>query len=181
MQREAEKYDTSMAAVVKLTEEQIEDLCKKYNYVYPVNYNCPGQISVSGHSEEIKDFSAKVKEAGGRAIPLKVKGGFHSPFMEEAARSFAKELEQVSIKKPKIKLYSNMTAKPYTEDIIELLSGQIKNSVLWEKMIRNMISEGVDTFLEIGPGNTLTNIIKKIDSSVKVIGVTEYLAEVDKW
>ena len=93
MQREAEKYDTAMAAVVKLEAEQVRALCAKYDQVYPVNFNCPGQITVSGLSEQMPQFSADVKSAGGRALPLKVKGAFHSPFMEAAAADFAKDLE----------------------------------------------------------------------------------------
>ena len=93
MQTEAEKFDTSMAAVVKLTPEQIQDVCAKYSDVYPVNFNCPGQITVSGLASQMKDFSADVKAAGGRALPLKLKGAFHSPFMNAASEAFRVELE----------------------------------------------------------------------------------------
>ena len=179
MQREAEKFDTSMAAVVKLTPEQVQEVCGKYSDVYPVNFNCPGQITVSGFSSQMADFFANVKAAGGRAIPLKVKGAFHSPFMKEAANAFAEELAQVEVKERTIMLYSNMTAKPYGENVVELLSKQICNPVQWEKSIRNMIADGVDTFIEIGPGKTLTNMIKKISTDVKAVSVIEYLAEVE--
>lgn len=179
MQREAEKFDTSMAAVVKLTPEQVEEICAKYSDVYAVNFNAPGQVSVSGLSSQMKEFSAEVKKAGGRAIPLKVKGAFHSPFMEEAARGFAKELAKVDMKNMAVTLYSNMTAKPYTKDAAGLLSEQICNPVQWEKLIRNMIADGIDTFIEIGPGKTLTNMIKKIDSEVTARTVMEYLTEVE--
>lgn len=177
MQRESEKFDTSMAAVVKLTEEHVNEICEKYSDVYPVNFNCPGQISVSGLSEQMTDFAADVKNAGGRAMPLKVKGAFHSPFMKKASEDFEKELKKVEVDKCKITLYSNMTAKPYTEDIPYLLSNQICNPVLWQKTIENMIADGVDTFIEIGPGKTLTNMIKKINPDVKAITVDEYLEE----
>ena len=179
MQREAEKFDTSMAAVVKLTPEQVQSVCDKYANVYPVNFNCPGQITVSGLSSQMADFFADVKAAGGRAIPLKVKGAFHSPFMNEAANAFAEELANVEIKERTVPLYSNMTAEPYTKDVVELLSKQICNPVQWEKIIRNMIADGVDTFIEIGPGKTLTNMIKKISADVKAVNITEYLAEVE--
>ncbi|MBQ8398499.1 MAG: ACP S-malonyltransferase [Clostridia bacterium] len=180
MQREAEKFDTSMAAIVKLTPQQVQEICGKYADVYPVNFNCPGQITVSGRSSQMADFFAEVKTAGGRAIPLKVKGAFHSPFMNEAANAFAKELAQAETGKKTITLYSNMTAEPYSEDAIELLSKQICSPVQWEKIIRNMIADGVDTFIEIGPGKTLTNMIKKISTDVKAVSVTEYLAEVEE-
>ena len=179
MQSEAEKFDTSMAAVVKLTSEQVSEVCGKYSDVYPVNFNCPGQVTVSGLSSQMPAFFADVKAAGGRAIPLKVKGAFHSPFMNEAANAFGEELEKTDIKNGKVTLYSNMTAEPYTDDVVGLLSKQICSPVQWEKIIRNMIDNGIDTFIEIGPGRTLTNMIKKIDTEVTALTVTEYLAEVE--
>ncbi len=179
MQHEAEKFDTSMAAVVKLSPEQVQKICEKYSDVYPVNFNCPGQITVSGLSSQMTDFFADVKAAGGRAIPLKVKGAFHSPFMKEAASAFAKALATAKMKERTIPLYSNMTAEPYGEDAVTLLSSQICNPVRWEKIIRNMIAEGVDTFIEIGPGKTLTNMIGKISADVTAIGYAEYMTEVE--
>lgn len=178
MQREAEKFDTAMAAVVKLTPEQVQAVCEKYTDVYPVNFNCPGQITVSGLASQMADFSAAVKAAGGRAIPLKVTGAFHSPFMKEASSAFAGELAAADIRKPSIPLYANKTAEPYGEDVIGLLAEQICHPVLWEKTIRRMIADGVDTFIEIGPGRTLTNMIGKIDGTVTAKTVTEYLSEV---
>ena len=179
MQNEAEKFDTSMAAVVKLTPEQVQEVCKKYSDVYPVNFNCPGQITVSGLSSQMTDFFADVKIAGGRAIPLKVKGAFHSPFMTDAAKAFKEELETADVKEQTIPLYSNMTAEPYGDDVVSLLSAQICNPVQWERIVRNMIADGVDTFIEIGPGKTLSNMIKKINPDVKAVNVTEYLAKVE--
>ena len=179
MQTEAEKFDTSMAAVVKLTPEQIQDVCAKYSDVYPVNFNCPGQITVSGLASQMKDFSADVKAAGGRALPLKLKGAFHSPFMNAASEAFRVELENTKINKGNITLYSDLTSMPYTDDVAELLSKQICSPVLWEKIVRNMIADGFDTFIEIGPGRTLTNMIKKISADVKAQTVEEYLSEVE--
>ncbi len=179
MQREAEKFDTSMAAVVKLTAEQVNEICNRYSDVYPVNFNCPGQITVSGLSSQMKSFFADVKNAGGKAIPLKVTGAFHSPFMKEAAEAFAEELERSEVRERSVTIYSNMTALPYSEDVAGLLSKQICNPVQWERIIRNMISDGIDTFIEIGPGKTLTNMIKKINADVKAVSVTEYLAEAE--
>ena len=179
MQTEAEKFDTSMAAVVKLTPEQVQDVCAKYSDVYPVNFNCPGQITVSGLASQMKDFSADVKAAGGRALPLKLKGAFHSPFMNSASEAFRVELENAKINKGNITLYSDLTSMPYTDDVAELLSKQICSPVLWEKIVRNMIADGFDTFIEIGPGRTLTNMIKKISADVKAQTVEEYLSEVE--
>lgn len=181
MQRAAEQFDTFMAAVVKLSNEQVESICDRYENVYPVNYNCPGQVTVSGLTSQMADFSADVRTAGGRAIPLKVKGAFHSPFMKEAAESFAGELRKCTSLNntdgTQITLYSDVTAQPYTDDIVELLSKQICSPVRWEQIIRNMIADGVDTFVEIGPGKTLSNMIKKIDASVSVTDAGCYIED----
>ena len=179
MQQEAEKFDTSMAAVVKLTPEQVQEACSKYANVYPVNFNCPGQITVSGLSAQMAEFFADVKAMGGRAIPLKVKGAFHSPFMNEAAKAFAEKLAGAEVNERTITLYSNMTAEPYGEKIVNLLSEQICHPVQWEKIIGNMITDGIDNFVEIGPGKTLTNMIKKICGDVRALSVSEYLMEVE--
>ena len=173
MQAEAEKTPTSMVAVVKLTADKVKELAAEYTQVYPVNFNCPGQVSVSGVSEQIASFSADVKNAGGRAIPLKVKGAFHSPFMNKAAELFAVELEKVSFSKGNCTMYSDYTAEPYGDDASKLLSAQICNPVRWEELIVNMINSGIDTFVEIGPGKTLTNMIKKINAEVKVYSSCE--------
>ena len=175
MQQEADKFDTAMAAVVKLDEQQVRNLCDQFSGIYPVNFNCPGQITVSGLSSQMPGFFAKVKEAGGRALPLKVKGAFHSPFMEEAARSFREELSRAEIRPMTIPLYSNVTARLYDGDVAGLLSRQIASPVQWQKIIRNMIADGFDTFIEIGPGRTLTNIIKKTDPSVRAVTAAEYM------
>lgn len=180
MQREAEKHDTAMAAVLKLTAEQVQELCGHYTAMYPVNFNCPGQISVSGLSAEMKDFFTEVRASGGRALPIKVKGAFHSPFMRPAAQDFAEELARAEWQKPRIPLYSNLTAEPYGADVEDLLSRQICSPVQWERSIRNMIAAGVDTFIEIGPGKTLVNMIRKTDGSVKAITFAEALTEVEK-
>ena len=176
MQKEAEKFDTFMAAVVKLTPGQVQEVCGKYSDVYPVNFNCPGQITVSGLASQMKDFTADVRAAGGRALPLKVKGAFHSPFMKEVAEAFAGELAKAKVNKQGIPLYSNRTGEPYGDDVADLLSSQICSPVQWETIIRNMIAAGVDTFIEIGPGKTLTNMIRKISKDVKAVNVYEYLA-----
>lgn len=179
MQQEAEKSDTSMAAVLKLAPEQVQEICASYPEVYPVNFNCPGQITVSGLSSQMPALFADVKAAGGRAVPLKVKGAFHSPFMKEAARGFAKELSKVSLQAGRIPLYSNKTAALYTEDAAGLLSEQICSPVQWERLILNMAADGMDTFIEIGPGRTLTNMIQKILPGAKALTIQEYLREAE--
>lgn len=168
MEREAEKQETFMAAVVKLTPEQVTEICGKYSHIYPVNFNGPGQVSVAGLSSQMPEFAAEVKKAGGRAIPLKVQGAFHSPFMKEAAEAFAEELSKVRIRKNRIPLYSNVTARPYEGNAVELLSGQIVRPVQWEKLIRAMLEAGIHTFTELGPGKTLTNMIRKIAPEAEI-------------
>lgn len=179
MQEDAEKADTAMVAVVRLENEKVEELCSGYAEVYPVNYNCPGQVSVAGLKENIPAFSDSVKEAGGRAIPIKVSGGFHSPFMSDASDSFGKELELYELNAPKIPVYSNMSAKPYEDNIKDVLKKQIKSPVLWQKIIEDMIKEGVDTFIEVGPGKTLSGFVSKINGDVKCFHVAE-TEDIDK-
>lgn len=179
MQKAAEGNDTAMAVVLKLTEDVVEELCGKYQWIYPVNYNCPGQISVSGLAEQMPEFFNEVKDVGGRAMPLKVKGAFHSPYMNDAALAFKAELEKANISELKTPVISNKTAMPYEGDVVSLLSSQICSPVKWEKSVRYMIEQGVDTFIEIGPGKTLTNMIKKINPDVKAVSVNEYLSEVE--
>lgn len=175
MQAESEKYDSAMAAVVKLTAEQVTALCADFPHIWPVNFNGPGNTTVSGLAGQMPAFTAAVKAAGGRALPLKVKGAFHSPLMEPAAEAFALELE--GMKAPEIPLYSNVSGGLYGTDAASLLARQIASPVRWEAIIRTMIARGVDTFVEIGPGRTLTNMIKKIDPTVTAKTVTEVLEE----
>ena len=181
MQQAAERCGTAMAAVVKLDNETVEALCAEFSQVYPVNYNCPGQITVAGRSEQMPAFSERVRAAGGRALPLKVNAAFHSPFMEEASVAFAGELAAVPCRQPELPLYANLTAEPYAGDPAALLARQICSPVQWERSMRNLIAAGADTFIEIGPGKTLSNMMKKIDPDVRVYRVSELepiLAEV---
>ena len=177
MQKAAEKADTSMAAVLRLEADKVIELCERYPEVYPVNFNCPGQVTVSGLTGQLETFIRDVRAEGGRAAPLKVRGGFHSPFMKDAAESFAAVLRNTEIREGRIPLYSNMTAEPYTEDVVSLLSGQICSPVQWESTIRNMISAGIDTFIEIGPGKTLTSLIRRISERVEAVSTADYLKE----
>lgn len=179
MQKAADKQDTFMAAVLKLETKQVIALCNTLSDVYPVNFNCPGQVTVSGASGQLPALREAVRKEGGRVLPLKVSGAFHSPFMEEAAAAFGKELQSVSFCEPAMEVFSNVTARPYQNNFAQLLSEQIVNPVLWETEVRNMIASGVDTFIEIGSGRTLTNMIRKIDRTVKTYAVAN-LSEIIK-
>lgn len=173
MQREAEKHDTSMAAVMKLEQGVLERLCQTHQHVWPVNYNCPGQITVAGDAEEMRRFLADVKEAGGRAVPLKVSAAFHSPYMNAAAQAFGEELKAAEFQRGAIPVYSDMTAEPYGDDAGRLLAGQICSPVRWEDVIRGMTADGIDTFIEIGPGRTLANMIRRIVPEADVRTVSD--------
>ena len=173
MQRDAETVESAMAAVVKLSAEEVERICAELDGAYPVNYNCPGQISVACKKETLAELSARVKAAGGRAIPLKVRGGFHSPFMKNAAAGFGEAVRAADVSEPEITLYSDYTALPYAGEAAELLSRQICSPVRWQSIIENMIKSGADTFVELGPGKTLCGLIAKIDRSVKTFHVED--------
>lgn len=179
MQACADRVRTSMVAVLKLSSEKVEELAGHFGQVYPVNYNCPGQISVAGQADQMREFMAEVRENGGRAVPLKVAGAFHSPFMEGAREPFASAIDEELEKSPigAIPLYSDVTAQPYGENVTELLSSQLCNPVRWEQLVRNMMESGVDTFVEIGPGRTLTNMIHRISADVKAVSYREMLEE----
>lgn len=173
MQRAAEACKTGMAAVVKLTNEEVEKLCAAFRQVWPVNYNCPGQVTVSGAEKEMAAFSAAVKAAGGRAIPLKVRGAFHSPFMAEAGEAFRRELAAETLRKPTIPVYANLTGEPYGEDVAATLGQQMCSPVRWEASVRGMIAAGAEVFVELGPGKTLCGLIGKTDGSVRCFPVSE--------
>ena len=162
-----------MAAVLKLENAKVEELASKYQHIYPVNYNCPGQLVVSGAPEEMDSFKLDVKSAGGRYLQLPVSGGFHSPFMAKAAEEFSKELSKFSLKTNNIDIYSNYTSKKYGNitQVQDLLTNQIKSPVKWQNLIENMIADGFDTFIECGPGHTLSGFVTKINPNVRIFNV----------
>ena len=171
MGKAAEKHPAMMAAIIKLSNEKVEELCEKAG-AYPVNYNSPGQLVVSGTAEAIEKISELAKEEKGRALPLKVSGGFHSPFMNEAAEEFGEVLKNADIKAPSIVSYSNYTAKPYEGDIKDKLKNQINHPVKWEAIIKDMVDNGFDTFIETGCGNTLKKLVEKIAPECKTYAVS---------
>ena len=173
MQAAAEEHPAAMAAVLKLPNEEVERICGELEQAYPVNYNCSGQVTCAAAKETIPALTEAVKAAGGRAVPLKVSGGFHSPFMESAAEEFAVALRECQLNEPGIPLYSNLTAEPYGDNPAWLLSKQICSPVKWEKLVQNMIAAGADTFVELGAGSTLAGLINRIDKSVRTFCVTD--------
>lgn len=168
----------TMAAVLKLSEEKVQDLinrASKFGLVEGANYNCPGQVVISGEHEAIKQSVKIAKELKGIAIPLKVSVPFHSSMYEKASHEFYRELEKANINCPTKTVYSNVKGEPYEkeDDIRELLRLQIMSPVLFEKSIRDLINKGVDTFIEVGPGKTLSGFVKKIDKEVNVYNVED--------
>ncbi|MGI5883952.1 MAG: ACP S-malonyltransferase [Candidatus Spyradocola sp.] len=163
---------TAMAAVLRLSAEQVEKLCEDYDKVYPVNYNCPGQTVVSGEEGQIASLSERAAALKGRAVRLNVSGAFHSPYMHEAALGLGAYMQDLRFAQPILPVYANCTAAPYSaEQAKDLLSRQVENPVRWEQIVREMIAQGVDTFVECGAGKTLSGLISKIDKDVTVCRV----------
>ncbi len=170
----ARQVNSAMAAVLKLDNQTVEDLCGRFQHLYPVNYNCPGQLVIAGLQDEIEALNPLVKEAGGRMVPLAVSGGFHSPFMSSAASAFRQELESFSFAPGRIPVWANLTANPYDQkDPKALLASQMENPVRWEQTLRNMAAEGFDTFIEVGPGKTLCGFVAKTLPQAKAYHVED--------
>ena len=171
MDKAATENPGAMAAVMKLTPQQVEEICSKFDKTYPVNYNSPAQTVVATTSENADKFCEAVKEAGGRAKLLAVSGAFHSPFMAEAADGLAEYMENVDFSEPETVIYSDVTAKPYKDDYKALVKAQVESPVKWQTIVENMVADGVDTFIEVGVGKTLTGLVKRINGDVKAFKV----------
>lgn len=169
----AAKHRGGMAAVLRLDAETVERLCIQCG-VYPVNYNCKGQIVCAGEEQGIADLLAAVKTVGGRGIKLAVSGAFHTPYMAGAQQALEEALMSMDVNPPRMPLYSNRTAEPYPEDraqIVDLIASQCANGVKWEQSVINMAACGVDTFIEVGAGTTLGGLISKIVPTAKIYNV----------
>ena len=171
MDKAATENPGAMAAVMKIPPEKVEEICEKFDKTYPVNYNSPAQTVVATTSENADAFCEAVKEAGGRAKLLAVSGAFHSPFMAAAAEGLAEYMQDVEFKQPKIEIYSDVTAKPYEGDFKALVKAQVESPVRWQSIVENMVESGVDTFIEVGVGKTLTGLIKRINADVKAFKI----------
>ena len=172
----AAKHPGSMVAALKLDNAKVEEVCAGFENVYPVNYNCPGQLSCAGAVEELDAFVDAIKAAGGRAVKLAVSGAFHTPFMSDATKALKEALDGMTVSEPQLTLYANLTGEVYpegTEKITDTISKQASNSVRWENIIRDMAANGVDTFIEVGAGNTLSGLVKRTLTDVKVLNVCD--------
>ena len=179
MQKACEQTPSTMAAIVGLADDKIEAICAEVSettpIVVPANYNCPGQLVISGSVEAIDAACAKLKEAGAkRALPLKVGGAFHSPLMQPAKDELQAAIEQTEFATPKCPVYQNVDGKPHTDpaEIKQNLIAQLTSSVRWTSCVQNMIADGADDFTECGPGKALQGMIGRIDKTVAVNGIS---------
>jgi [acyl-carrier-protein] S-malonyltransferase len=167
MQKACEAQASTMAAVLGLEDAVVEDVCKSIDgIVVPANYNCPGQLVISGEIEAVKIACETLKEKGAkRALLLPVGGAFHSPLMAPAKEALAKAIENTKFSKPTCPVYQNVNAKPVTnpDKIKENLVEQLTAAVRWTQIMQNMLSDGMTTYTEVGPGKVLQGLMKKID------------------
>ena len=179
MQKACEAAPSTMAAIVGLPDDKIEEICAKVSkegsVVVPANYNCPGQLVISGNVEAINEACEKLKAAGAkRALPLKVGGAFHSPLMQPAKDELQAAIEKTEFSTPQCPVYQNVDGKPHTDpaDIKANLIAQLTSSVRWTSCVQNMIADGADDFTECGPGKALQGMIGRIDKNVAVNGIS---------
>ena len=172
MQRCCEAVPGTMAAVLALSDEAVEEACAAIDgVVVAANYNCPGQLVISGERSAVEAACAKCKEAGARrALPLPVGGAFHSPLMEPAREELARAIAEAEFHTPRCPIYQNVDAAPHTDpaEIKELLIAQLTAPVRWTQLVERMVADGVTEFAELGPGNVLQGFVKKIAPEASV-------------
>ncbi len=178
MQKACEAAPSTMAAIIGIADEKVEEICAGINkdghVVVPANYNCPGQLVISGNVEAINEACAALKAAGAkRALPLKVGGAFHSPLMQPAKDELQQAIEATEIKAPKCPVYQNVDGKPHTDpvEIKANLIAQLTSSVRWTQCVQNMIADGATDFTECGPGKALQGMIARISKEVTAHGI----------
>ena len=178
MQKACEAAPGTMAAVIGLPDEKIEDICAEVstdgNIVVAANYNCPGQLVISGNVDAVNAACEKLKAAGAkRALPLKVGGAFHSPLMQPAKEELEKAIKATAFSEPKCPVYQNVDAQPHTDpaEIQANLIAQLTSSVRWTASVQNMIKAGANDFTECGPGKALQGMIGRIDKTVAAHGI----------
>lgn len=179
MQEAVPQGEGTMAAVLGLDREIIKEVlkeCENLGVVEIANYNCPGQIVIAGEVKAVEAAAEKLREKGARkVVMLSVSGPFHTSMLKPASEKLAHELEEISIGKMNVPVITNVTGDyiKSENEVKDILRKQVMSSVFWEDTIRRMIDDGVDTFIELGPGKTLTMFIKKIDRSVKAFNVED--------
>jgi [acyl-carrier-protein] S-malonyltransferase len=176
MQHACEINPSTMAAILGLADEVVEEICAsiKDEIVVPANYNCPGQLVISGTMRGIEIACEKLKAAGAkRALPLPVGGAFHSPLMEPAKEELAKAIEQTTFSNPICPVYQNVNAAPSSSvsEIKKNLIAQLTAPVKWTQSVQRMSNDGATTYIECGPGKVLQGLVKKISPSAEAISV----------
>ncbi|MGC9374296.1 MAG: ACP S-malonyltransferase [Bacteroidales bacterium] len=170
MQKACELEQSTMAAIIGLEDKVVEDVCSSIDeVVVPANYNCPGQLVISGSMKGVDIACEKLKEAGAkRALPLKVGGAFHSPLMEPARVELAEAINSTNFNTPICPVYQNVDAKPYNDPdkIKENLIKQLTSPVKWTQIMQNMIADGMTSYTEVGPGTVLQGLLKKVDRKI---------------
>lgn len=178
MQDEVPAGQGGMAAIIAMDADKISEVLEKVDGIVGIaNYNCPGQIAISGEKAAVEQACELLKEAGAkRCIPLNVSGPFHSPMLKGAGEKLAKKLENVEIHDIAIPYVTNVTGDFVTDkaDVKGLLAAQVSNSVKWIQCVEAMLEDGADTFIEIGPGRTLSSFVKKINKEVTIVNVDKY-------
>ena len=177
MQEEVPAGVGGMAAIMGLESTEIEKAIADIPQVQVANYNCPGQIVITGWKEDVEQAADALKEAGAkRVLPLNVSGPFHSYLLEEAGEKLGRFLENIPVSEPKIPYVANVTAAYVTkaEDVKPLLTRQVSSSVRWQQSVETMLADGVDRFIEIGPGKTLAGFIRKINREATVINIEKF-------
>lgn len=173
MQEACNSNPSSMAAILGLEDAKVEEICSSISgIVVPANYNCPGQLVISGETAAVEEACAKLKEAGAkRALLLPVNGAFHSPLMQPAQERLAAAIQTTKFRKATIPVYQNITTTAVTdpEEIKNNLIAQLTGPVKWTQSVQNMIKDGATNFVEVGPGKTLQGLIKKIDATVDAV------------
>ena len=172
----------AMAAVLGLSAEQIEKVTEEIKGVTVANYNCPGQVVITGETDSVDAAKEKLLECGAkRVLPINVSGPFHSPMLKEAGEKLSEVLDQIHFHELELPYVTNVTAEPITDicKTKELLKEQVAASVRWQQSMERMIEDGVDTFIEIGPGKTLAGFLKKINRTVTVMNIS-CIEDVDK-
>jgi [acyl-carrier-protein] S-malonyltransferase len=178
MQKACEAEPSTMAAIVGLDDAIVEKICAEIDaVVVPANYNCPGQLVISGSISGVDQACAKLTEAGAkRAIKLMVGGAFHSPLMEPARAELAEAINSTPFNAPNCPVYQNVNALPSSDPAVirENLIAQLTGPVRWAQTVKNMIADGCTSFTEVGPGNVLQGLIKKIDRAASTAGINSF-------
>jgi len=176
MEQAAQRNPGGMLAIIGISDDQVIEICteaESVGTVVPANFNSPGQLVVSGTPDALGKVADLAKAAGGRAMPLRVSGAFHSPLMDDAAREFSRLVADTPVSDPRIPVVANVTADPVADadTVRATISRQMTSPVLWTASVRRMLADGVSSFFEVGPGEVLTTLIRRISADARAVSV----------